>query len=306
MKNLIFFLAALFIFSSGFSQTVENIRVTQEEEQLKITYRIGASSETQLFNVFLSCTMAGGVKVEPRAVIGDVGENVIGGKSYYTVMWDVFEDVDEVIDPNITVRVELVKDLEVPISRDVQGEEPVEPEAQDPEVQDPEPQSQMESQAIVNIKDVKEDPFRKNGFVAYNGITGFGIPIGISFGSLNNWGYYVTPMRLGIYSYDISYYDGYQTVYDTEIDLHYMLSAGVTKHFVSAGPYRLHGYLGLGTHVYGAYLKDLVYDPYYDSHFQMETGVVNVIGGLNLTLGISYSIGYAYPLNVVFGIGFVF
>lgn len=301
MKHLIFFLAALLIFSTGFSQTVENIRVTQEGEQLKITYRIGASTETQLFNVFLSCTMAGGVKVEPRAVIGDIGENVIGGKSYYTVMWDVFEDVDEVVDPDITVKVELVEDLEAPITRDVQAEEAIEPEAQEPE-----PQTQLENPALADDEDIKENPFRKNGFVAYNGILGFGIPIGISFGSLNNWGYYVTPMRLGIDSYDISYYDGYQTVYDTEIDVHYMFSAGVTKHFVSAGSYRLHGYFGLGTHVYGAYLKGLVYDPYYDSHFQMETGVVNVIGGLNLTLGISYSIGYAYALNFVFGIGFVF
>ena len=301
MKHLIIFLAALFIFSSGISQTVENIRVSQEGEQLKITYRIGASTETQLFNVFLSCTMAGGMKIEPRAVIGDVGENVIGGKSYYTVMWDVFEDVDEVVDPNITVRVELVNELAAPISRTTQEEEAPEPEAQEPE-----PQTQLENVAVVKDEEIKEDPFEKNGFVAYNGMLGFGIPIGISFGSLNNWGYYVTPMRLGIDSYDISYYDGYQTVYDTEIDLHYMLSAGVTKHFVSAGPYRLHGYWGLGAHVYGAYLKALVYDPYYDSHFQMETGVVNVIGGLNLTIGISYSIGYAYPLNLVFGIGFVF
>jgi len=301
MKRLIFFLATLLLFSTGYSQTVENIRVTQEGEQLKITYRIGASTETQLFNVFLSCTMAGGVKVEPRSVIGDIGENVVGGKSYYTVMWDVFEDVDEVIDPNITVRVELIKDLEAPISRDVQ-EEAVEHEAQEPE-----PQTQLDDPALAYDEDIKKDLFETNGFFAYNGITGLGIPIGISFGSLNNWGYYVTPMRLGIYSYDIAYYDDYGYVqYDTEIDVHYMFSAGVTKHFISGGSYRLHGYFGLGTHVYGAYLKGLVYDPYYDSHFQMETGVVNVIGGLNLTLGISYSIGYANPLHLVFGIGFVF
>jgi len=296
MKHHIFFLAALLIFSSGYSQTVENIRVSQEEEQLKITYRIGASTETQLFNVFLSCTMAGGVKVEPRAVIGDVGENVIGGKSYYTVMWDVFEDVDEVIDPNITVRVELVKDLEAPISRDVQGEEAVEPEAQEPE-----PQTQLESQAIVNNEDVKEDPFRRNGFVAYSGMTGFGIPIGISFGSLNKWGYYVTPLRLAWLSYNT--YDIYGYWYD-DLEVNIMASAGVTKHFVSGGPYRLHGYLGLGTHLN---FYDLNSDyPGSSAHAMFETGVVNVIGGFSLTAGLSLSPGFAYPVNFIFGIGFVF
>ena len=104
MKRIIFLLATVALVVSGYGQTVENIRVTQEGEQLKITYRIGASTEAQLYNVYLACSMAGGAKFEPKAVIGDVGENVIGGKSYYMVMWDVFEDVDEVVDPNITIR----------------------------------------------------------------------------------------------------------------------------------------------------------------------------------------------------------
>ncbi len=63
MKRLIFILAILALVSSGYAQTVENIRVTQEGDQLKITYRIGASTETQLFNVYLSCSMSGGIKV---------------------------------------------------------------------------------------------------------------------------------------------------------------------------------------------------------------------------------------------------
>ena len=294
MKHLIFFLATLLFFSSGYSQTVENIRVTQEGEQLKITYRIGASTETQLFNVFLSCTMAGGAKVEPRSVIGDIGENVVGGKSYYTVMWDVFEDVDEVIDPNITVRVELVKDLAAPISRDVQEEEAIEPEAQEPE-----PQTQLDDKPAPADGGKNNDPFRRNGFVAYSGMTGLGTPIGISFGSLNNWGYYVTPLRLGIYSFD--YWDGYDYIED--FDLHMMFSAGVTKHFVSGGPYRLHGYGGLGGHML---IEDFTTDPYSYGFFMMETGVVNVIGGFSLSAGIMYSAGYTYPVNFVFGVGFVF
>ena len=296
MKHLIFFLAALLFFSSGYSQTVENLQVTPEGEQLKITYRIGASTETQLFNVFLSCTMAGGVRVEPRSVIGDIGENVIGGKSYYTVMWDVFEDVDEVVDPNITVRVELVNELAAPISRAAQEEEAIEPEAQEAE-----PQTQLEDPAMANDEEIKEDPFRRNGFVAYSGMTGFGIPIGISFGSLNKWGYYVTPLRLAWLKYNN--YDIYGNWYD-DLEVNIMASAGVTKHFVSGGPYRLHGYLGLGTHL-NFYDLNSGY-PESSAYAMFETGVVNVIGGFSLTAGLSLSPGYAYPVNFIFGIGFVF
>ena len=106
-------------------------------------------------------------------------------------MWDVFDDVDEVTDPNITVRVELVGDQAAPVTRNAQAEEPLEPE-----VQQPEPQTKLENTPAVTSEVKKDDPFRRNGFVAYSGMTGFGFPIGISFGSLNKWGYYVTPLRL--------------------------------------------------------------------------------------------------------------
>lgn len=294
MKRLIFLLAIFALVSSGYAQTVENIRVTQEGDQLKITYRIGASTETQLFNVYLSCSMAGGSKFDLKAVIGDVGENVIGGKSYYTVMWDVFEDVEEVIDPNITVRIELVSDMGTPITRTAQAEEAIEPEPEQPE-----PQTTLENTAAVTSEEKAVDPFRRNGFVAYSGMLGFGTPIGISFGSLNNWGYYVTPLRLGIYSYES--WDGWS--YQDDFDINIVFAAGATKHFVSGGPYRLHGYAGLGGHVSTVYAAT---DPHATGHFMIETGIVNVIGGFNLTAGIMISTGYAYPVNFVFGIGFVF
>ena len=296
MKHLILFLAALLLFSSGYSQTVENIRVTQEGEQLKITYRIGASTESQLYKVYLSCSMDGAAKFEPKAVIGDVGENVLGGKSYYMVMWDVFEDVDEVIDPNITVRVELMSDLAAPITRNTLEEEPVVPEPQKTE-----PQTQLEDTREVTEGGIKEDPFRRNGFFSYSGMTGFGIPIGVSFGSLNNWGYYVTPLRLGIYKYQS--WDTYNGYYIDDVDVHMIVAAGVTKHIVSGGPYRLHGYAGVGGHLGVFYLNS---DSSSEGYGVIETGVVNVIGGFNLTAGIMISPGYAYPVNFVFGLGFVF
>ncbi len=241
MKRLFFLLVTLPFFYSGYAQTVENIRVTQEGEQLKITYRIGASAESQLFKVYLSCSMDGATKFEPKAVIGDVGENVAGGKSYYMVMWDVFEDVDEVIDPNITVKVELMSDLAAPITRNTLEEEPVVPEPQKTE-----PQTELEDTQAVTEEAIKDDRFKRNGFFSYSGMTGFGIPIGVSFGSLNNWGYYVTPLRLGIYKFQS--WDSYNGYYIDDVDLHLIAAAGVTKHIVSGGPYRLHGYAGLGGH----------------------------------------------------------
>ncbi len=305
MKRLFLFLAIFAFAFSGHAQTVENIRVTQDGDQLKITYRIGASTESQLFNVFLSCSMSGGSQFEPKAVIGDVGENVIGGKSYYMVMWDVFEDVDEVIDPNITVRVELVSDAHAAATRT--ATEPAK-QVQEKQVQEkPVVAKQEDKPADPVVKDVKKsepNPFERNGFFSYSGMAGFGVPIGISFGSLNNWGYYVTPMRLGIKVYDSPYTGDYGS--DTELDIHFTVSAGVTKHLVSAGFYRLHGYWGLGAHSYGQYLKGLIYDPVFNGHFLMETGIVNVIGGFNVTLGLMYSAGYVSPTKFVFGLGFVF
>ena len=305
-RALLLLMIVVFAFSAN-AQTVENIRVTQDEDQLKITYRIGASTESQLFNVFLSCSMDGGSRFEPIAVIGDVGENVVGGKSYYMVMWDVFEDVDEVIDPNITVRVELVSDANAATDAVVTRQVPAEPKQEEAKPEVTKQEAEPVSPVVKETKSSEPDPFARNGFFSYSGMVGFGVPIGISFGSLNNWGYYVTPMRMGIDVYDFSYYDysGY-LINDTELDLHYMLSAGVTKHLVSAGFYRLHGYWGLGAHSYGQYLKGLLYDPVFTGHFMFETGIVNVIGGFNVTVGLAFSTGYAYPTNFIFGLGFVF
>jgi hypothetical protein len=105
--TIVFLLFSMYLHA----QTVENIRVEQEgDDKLKITFRIGASTESQIFNVIMNCSMDGGPRFEPQAVIGDVGGNIMGGKSYYTIVWDVFEDVEEVVNPEFFVRVELEKD----------------------------------------------------------------------------------------------------------------------------------------------------------------------------------------------------
>jgi hypothetical protein len=133
---------------------------------------------------------------------------------------------------------------------------------------------------------------------------GYGYNFGISFGSLNSWGYYVTPIRIGFDVYEL--YDNEYNSYETEFDLAYQLAAGVTKHFVSAGFYRLHGYWGLGAHLNAENVLYVVYEPYTSSHVMLETGLINVLGRFNVTVGLEYSIGYYDATHLVFGAGFVF
>ena len=172
MKRLTL-LIALVLF--GFvlkAQTVENIRVVQDGEQLKITYRIGASTQSQLFRVMMSCSMDGAMRFEPNNVMGDVGENIVGGKSYYTIMWDVFADVDEVVNPNISVRVELMNPVTpaVPVTRTT--EKP----AQEPEeeVVQQEPAHEPVQEPQIHILE-----FARDRYFSYSGVSGFGIPIGV-------------------------------------------------------------------------------------------------------------------------------
>lgn len=111
MKQL-FLVLACFIFSLGVkAQTVENIRVEPDGENILVHYRIGGSTDAQTFKVKLSCSIDGGRRMEPTTVIGDVGENIRGGKSNYTIIWDVFEDMDEIGEAEFFVSIDLTSDI---------------------------------------------------------------------------------------------------------------------------------------------------------------------------------------------------
>jgi len=111
MKQL-FLLLACFIFSLGVTaQTIENIRVEPDGENILVHYRIGGSTDAQTFKVYLNCSVDGGKKFAPKTVIGDVGENIRGGKSNYTIIWDVFEDMDEIGEAEFFVSFDLTSDL---------------------------------------------------------------------------------------------------------------------------------------------------------------------------------------------------
>ncbi len=312
MKRFVLLILAIATISVAHSQTVENIRVVQDGENLKITYRIGASTDAQIFNIYLTCSMNGGRRFEPKAVMGDVGNNIVGGKSYYTIIWDVFADVEEVVNPEFFIRPDLVRDnTPVPVPVQTQPEEEVqEPTREVREEPKEEPKQQEQEPAFQpsfeQEETGKKSKFERDAFFCYSGNLGMGIPFGISFGSLGNWGYYVTPIRMGLANYH--YWDdwGY---YEKDYILHLMVTAGATKHIVSAGFYRLHAYLGAGLHIS---IEDLTTSPYTRGHIMPETGIINVLGRFNVNVGLSWSSGYlpyyteANYFNFVFGAGFVF
>ncbi len=285
-----FLLSYLFTLSIiSVAQTVENIHVEPEGDNIKISYRIGGSGESQLYNVTLTCSMDGGLRFEPKTVIGDVGANIRGGRSYYTIIWDVFEDVDEVGEAEFFVRVDLISDLsETPEMQKEQRQRPAQAVTQTPEETKTRKQDTGPARPE-DLKDEAEPPqFKRSLLLAYTGSSPS--PYGIRFGTLRNWGVY-GGMRFGAEVDDISTYVTFTPFF------------GLTKYVAEAGFYRLHAYGGIGLTI--EYFESVFYetsDTY--NTFTLDFGVTNVLGPVTLSLGLEYLMGYS-P-DVVFGIGLVF
>lgn len=112
MKKVSLMFALLFIsVSSLLGQTVDSIKVEQSGDFIKIRYKILNSTPNQLFRVRVLCSINGGLNTEIRSISGDTGDNVVGGKSEYFVVWDVLKDVDELKSAEFIVRAEILKDL---------------------------------------------------------------------------------------------------------------------------------------------------------------------------------------------------
>lgn len=92
------------------SQNVDSIKVEQTGEMIKIHYKILNSNSYQLFRVTVFCSINGGLKSELKSLSGDFGENVVGGRTEYMVLWDVLKDVEEVRSVDFSVRAELIRD----------------------------------------------------------------------------------------------------------------------------------------------------------------------------------------------------
>ena len=289
MKKILLLFAAISIAYLVNAQTVENIRVEPDGENIKINFRIGGSTEAQLYNVTITCSMDGGPRFEPRAVIGDVGKNIRGGRAYYTVIWDVFEDVAEVNNAEFFVKVDLVSDMSQTRSQPQYQPQP-QPQFQ-PETQK-EQQSSPTYQDFENIGSQKKR-IEKKRYFAYSGSSHS--LLGLSWGTLKNYGGY------GSIRYGSDITDWYQDIWIT-------LVAGLTKYIVESGKYQLHGYAGIGVQaeVFEEYVYDTSLNDYY---LTLDFGFINILGRLNLNLGFEY---VAYPLEdfqkvyPVFGLGFVF
>ncbi len=208
MKRTLLLLSFLAFTMYSSAQTVENIRVEQDGENLNIHYRIGGSTSEQLYFVTLTCSIDGGPVFEPKSVIGDVGSNIRGGKSFNTIVWDVFEDLEEIGSVEFFVKVELTSDdrASQAVSR---------------------PSKAVSTPA--RASDNTPAGYRKR-FIGIDGTTVH--PLGIRGGKINNWGWYGA-FRYGGYDY---YYEAYYAA----------MTGGVTKRIFNGEKFRLHGYAGLG------------------------------------------------------------
>jgi hypothetical protein len=111
MKKIIISLLLLFGFLPFIqSQTVDSIKVEQAGDLIKIHYKILNSKPEQVFRVTVLCSINGGLQSVIKSLSGDFGENVVGGRSDYMVLWDVLKDIDEVKSVDFSVKAELIRD----------------------------------------------------------------------------------------------------------------------------------------------------------------------------------------------------
>lgn len=111
MKKMITLLLLVFLFTSYIkSQTVDNIKVEQAGDVIKIHYQILNSTPNQVFKVTVLCSINGGLESVLKSLSGDFGDNVVGGRAEYMVLWDVLKDVDEVNSVDFSIKAELIKD----------------------------------------------------------------------------------------------------------------------------------------------------------------------------------------------------
>ncbi len=121
MKKIIFLLICSVYTIVLYPQKVDSIRVEQTGDFIKIKYKILDSKPDQVFRVRILCSLNGGLNTELNNITGDTGDQVLGGKSEYWVVWDVLKDVDEVKSVDFIVRAELVKDLSTSSQQVVAG-----------------------------------------------------------------------------------------------------------------------------------------------------------------------------------------
>lgn len=93
------------------SQKVDSIRLEQTGDLIKVHYKILNSNPNQIFRISVLCSVNGGLKSQLNSLSGDFGENVIGGRDDYMILWDVLKDVNELNSVEFFIRADIVKDL---------------------------------------------------------------------------------------------------------------------------------------------------------------------------------------------------
>lgn len=247
-------LIILFIAGSAisFSQEVKDIVTTQNGDKIDVSFKISDSNSKQIFAVTLFCAIDGKEKVELKSITGDVGKNIPGGKDSYKITWDVLKDVDELNSAEFFVKIEVVNKKE---KNDVtNNEKPV---------------------------DLLDKPF----YGGYN--MSFILPIGLKYGYLRKWGYFVSA-RFGSVAYtDNEYYfdraiftspesfaSDSADIYDYSSDTSYQnnsfyrtfgysIDLGISRRIINGENLKLHLYGSVGV---GFWCSD-GYNNYEDSYY---------------------------------------
>ena len=117
-KIILLVLVFTLFFHQTNAQNVDSIRVEQAGDFVKVFYKITGSNSNQTFRVSMLASINNGLRSELKNVSGDIGENIVGGKNEYWIIWDVLKDVDELNSVEFFVKAELIRDLSAPAKQD--------------------------------------------------------------------------------------------------------------------------------------------------------------------------------------------
>lgn len=121
-KFIITILSILLLFDIGILQIsklaaqspaeIRNVDFQFRNDSLIVTYDIAKSSRGDIFKVEMVINTTSGKTIRPKAIIGDIGDNISGGKGK-EIIWDIRKD-GVVINENIEVSVTAVV-IEAPV-----------------------------------------------------------------------------------------------------------------------------------------------------------------------------------------------
>ena len=255
MKNIyIFLIVLIFQVQAVSAQKVDNIKIEKSGNLINIRYQIPKSTSSQVFRVTVLCSINGGVDEVLRSVSGDTGAYVEGGKSEYSVYWDVLKDKDEVKSAEFVVRVELISDNIVKPAN------------------------------TVTQKKVNETGFDKKRFNVLTTVAVQGPKYGVMFGFLGNWGIYLD-IVMGPTTESP---DADSNANPLTIPSFQVYSGTITKRILNKNAVQLHLALGIASSKFVFSEKiNTTYKYSYESLIGPELGLVVGIKGGSLMLAYS-------------------